>query len=322
MSQTIRGLIVGDLHNDNRQPVMRKDDYCQACLDELNEVIDIGENTKVDYILFLGDIFHRMDPSGSCRNKVIKALQRSSRRKLVVVGNHDVSNNFTNLMQSALGTLIIDNHLEFQEYYPEFGIGMLHYKEGIHDAIYDGLATQHPAIIWAAHAYIVPSQFFDASHVIFDDMPLNPECKLVTVGHLHTPMELTREDGVNLINPGSIGRPKASQEHLDRKPKVLMLKYSLETGGADLQHKYIELECSQSPENIFYLDAAIERRVNKKKAKEFVRQVSQLSAWTQGEDKYVSLRTSGKQKEVPDEIIDIAEAALRAANEGHALIND
>lgn len=322
MSKIIRGMVVGDLHNDNRQPKMRKDDYCLACLEELNEIVDIGEQNKVDYILFLGDIFHRMDPSGSCRNGVIKALQRSTRRKLIVVGNHDISNSFSNLMQSALGTLIIDGHLEFQEYFPEFGLGMLHYKEGIHQQIYDGAATKYPALIWAAHAYIVPSQFFDAEHVIFDDMPLNPECKLVTVGHLHTPMELQREDKVNLINPGSIGRPKASAEHLGRQPSVLLLKYTIDGNGEDLQHKYVELSCSQPPENVFYLEEAKEQRVNKKRAKEFVRQVAQLSAWTQGEDKYLSLRNSGKQKEVPDEIIDIAEAALRAANEGHAMIND
>ncbi len=318
----IKGMIVGDLHNDNKQPRMRKDDYCRACLDELNEIIDIGEQNKVDYILFLGDIFHRIDPSGTCRNGVIKALQRSTRRKLVVVGNHDVSNTFSSLMISALGTLIIDGHLEFQEYVPEFGLGLLHYTDGIHDNIYNGAAKAHPAIIWAAHAYIVPSQFFDADHVLFDEMPLNPECKLVAVGHLHTPIELVRYDKVQLINPGSIGRPKASAEHLGRQPKVLMVKYTVESGGSDLQHKYIELSCSRPPEEIFHLEDATEQRVNRKRAKEFVKQVSQISAWSQGEDKYKSLRNSGKQKEVPDEIIDIAESALRAANEGHAMIND
>lgn len=318
----IKGMVVGDLHNDNRQPKTRKDDYGQACLEELSEIIDIGEETNVDYILFLGDIFHRMEPSGTCRNEVIKILQRSTRRKLVVVGNHDTSNNFSNLMSSALGTLVVDGHLECQEYYPEFGVGILHYQEGIHDQIYDGAATKYPALIWAAHAYILPCQFFDINHVLFDDMPLNPECKLVTVGHLHTPMEVERYDHVKLINPGSIGRPKASAEHTGRQPKVLMIKYTLESGAADLKHKYVELECSRPAEEVFYLEEANNQRVNRKNAKEFVKQVAQLSAFTHGEDKYISLRQSGKQKEIPDEIIDIAEKALREANENHAMIND
>lgn len=318
---TIKALVVGDLHNDNRQPPMRSDDYQQACIDELNEIIDIGEKNKVDYMLFLGDIFHRMDPTGTCRNAVIKALQRSTRRKLVVVGNHDINNSFVNLMHCALGTLIIDGHLEYGEYFPEYGLGMLHYKEGIHEAIMEGRATEAEVLIWAAHAYIVPSQFYDSEHVIFDDMPLNPECKLVLAGHLHLPMELLREDGVGLINPGSVGRPKASAEHLGRNPKVLLLKYSLD-GSTEIQHKYVELECSKPPEEVFYLDAATEKRVNRKAAKEFVRQVSQLGEWTQGDDKYVSLRTNGKAKGVSEEVVQIAEKELREVNELHVKLND
>ncbi|MBS1722415.1 MAG: metallophosphoesterase family protein [Armatimonadetes bacterium] len=306
-------MVVGDAHNDNRQPPARSDDYQAACLQELNEVVDIANEANLDYVLFLGDLFHRIDPSGSCRNGVIRALQRCNKRKLIVPGNHDVANSLDRLMDSALGTLILDQHLEFKEYFDEFKLGILPYKEGVHQDIMDGDATRYPAVVWAAHAYIVPTKFFDASHVIFDDMPVNPECKLVLAGHLHLPMEVIREDGVCLINPGSIGRPKASAEHLGRQPQVLMLKYN--TDGSSLQHKYVPLECSKPAEEVFFLETVRENRVNRKKAREFIKQMSQVGTWVHGADKYVSLRESAKQKGVSDEVVTIAETALREAND-------
>lgn len=318
MSSVIRALVVGDLHNDNRQPPTRRDDYMAACLNELRECMEIGKKHAVDYALFLGDIFHRMEPSGECRNEVIKILQRDLEgqpyafRKLVVVGNHDVKNSPDNLKASALGTLIRTRCLEYGDYFEEYGLALGHYRESIHEEMRAGLLKSRPAKIWAVHAYVVPGEFTASDYAIFDEVPMPAECELLLAGHLHMPMELQRADGKRLINPGSVGRPKASAEHIGRQPKVLLMKYELD---GEIQTRYSELKSPMPAEDIFYLDEAKERAVSRKAAREFVKQVNSLSSWTHGEDKYDSVRTSGKHKGVDESVVELAVATLREINE-------
>lgn len=318
-------MVVGDLHNDNRQPPTRRDDYMQACLAELRECMSIAQKHAVDYVLFLGDIFHRMEPSGECRNQVIKILQKDADgqpyafRKLVVVGNHDVKNSLDNLKSSALGTLIRTKCLEYADYYEEYGLALGHYRESIHQEMRDGLLKSLPAQIWAVHAYVVPGEFHASDYAIFDEVPLPPECQLVLAGHLHMPMEVQRADGARLINPGSVGRPKASAEHLGRQPKVLLLKYEL---GGEVQTRYAELKSPMPAEDVFYLDQVKQRTEGRKAARDFVKQVNSLSSWTQGEDKYDSVRTSGKNKNVDEEVVELAVTTLREINENRFRSDD
>lgn len=325
MSKVIRALIVGDLHNDNRQPPTRRDDYMSACLSELRECMEVAKKHVVDYVLFLGDIFHRMEPSGACRNQVIKILQRDDEgqpyqfRKLVVVGNHDVKNSLDNLKSSALGTLIRTKCLEYGDFFEEYGLALGHYRESIHEEMRNGLLMSQPAQIWAVHAYVVPGQFHASDYAIFDEIPMPEECQLLLAGHLHMPMEIQRADGKKLINPGSVGRPKASAEHLDRQPKVMLMKYEL---GGDVQTRYVELKSPMPADDVFYLEEARARASSRKAGKEFVKQVNSLSSWTQGEDKYDSVRTSGKHKGVSEEVVELAVTTLKEINENRFRSDD
>lgn len=87
----IKLYFVGDLHLHDTSPSSRIDDYSQAILDKLSQVFSKARESKIDYIFFEGDIFHK--PSGiSVRylNKVIDVFKEAPCPCYTVIGNHDV----------------------------------------------------------------------------------------------------------------------------------------------------------------------------------------------------------------------------------------
>ena len=69
-----RFLVVGDNHLDSKSPSSRLDNYMEAGLMELKETLKIAKATNCDYYILLGDLFHRIDVGGECRNRAIEIL--------------------------------------------------------------------------------------------------------------------------------------------------------------------------------------------------------------------------------------------------------
>lgn len=317
-SKTKRVLFVGDNHIDNITPTSRIDNYMEACLTELLEVLEIAKKYKCSAVVFLGDIFHRMEVSAFCRNSVIKILKDDSDgnpwpfKKFVCVGNHDIDHNIQNLKKSALGTLLEADVLEMVDEDPEFGIAFGHFRHSLVDEIKDGLffATQMPIVV--AHASIVLAPYF-GNYVIFNDCPLSQKVKFVIAGHIHFPMEKERDDGKVFINPGNVGRERATQENMSRVPQVLLLEYNDDC--SQYRKKYITLEKSANPDDIFRVEQIQERKNNTIDKKEYVQRLSQISTWDDIEDKYESLRASGKIKQIDSEVVELAVETVKIVND-------
>jgi DNA repair exonuclease SbcCD nuclease subunit len=313
-----RKLFIGDNHIDNISPGSRSDNYMEACLDELQSSLELAKKYKCESVVFLGDIFHRMEVSALCRNRVIKILKADSSgepwpfEKFVCVGNHDIDHNMQNLKKSTLGTLIESHLLTMVDESPEFGLYFGHFRNSLVAEMKEGLLTTTEMPIVVVHASVVLAPYY-GDYVIFDELPLNPKTKFVIAGHIHFPMESMRKDGSIFINPGNVGRERATKENMSRKPQVLLIEHNEDC--SEYKQKYITLENSAEPDEIFRVEQIQERKKTELDTKEYMRRVSQISAWSDIEDKYESLRASGKIKQIDSEIVELAVETVKKVND-------
>ena len=259
-------------------------------------------------VVFVGDIFHKFDPAGVCRNAVLREfLEFQSYEHIrypamyTCIGNHDIANSDDNLPNSALGCLLDVGALVRGDCEHEIAIQFTHWESGIEDRMRNtDLLTASKALIHVAHAYILtkPAPF---NHVLFSELPLNPECKLVIAGHYHSPMDETRSDGVRFINPGSICRFEFNEENMTRQPQVVVVDYFPD--GSYMDISYVPLECSKPGAEIFSVEEATAVREADKSTKRYVQQMTTLGSFTTGEDKLASLIRRAKEKLVREPVI-------------------
>jgi len=310
-------LVIGDNHCKDKKPANRIDEYWLTATNEFLETLQIAENFKVDYAVYLGDIFDQRLSGPKTRNTLIKHLMCQSDgkpwsfRKFVVVGNHDIESSYS-LMESDLGSLIESGLLEKTDFCKEYGIGFAHFNPDIEDQIEKGLLLSHNAVLWACHAAISdkPNNMYRTT--LFQDLPLNDSTQVVFAGHIHTPMTCLREDGKIFINPGAVGRTSAKKDNIERDIYVVMLDYDLD--GNTYEVKYIPVTTALPADQVFRLEEIKEEKEVKKELQEFVKQTASFKsgAWTYTtlDDKVESIREFAKEKNVNDEVVEIAVNAM------------
>ena len=317
MSKKIKVLVIGDNHCKDKKPANRVDEYWLTSTNEFLETLQIAEDQKVDYAIYLGDIFDSRIAGPKTRNTLIKHLlcqpngKEWSFRKFVVVGNHDIESSYP-LMESDLGTLIEAGLLEKTDFSEEFGVGFAHFNPDIEEQIENGLFLSKEAVIWACHAGISvkPNNMYRT--VLFDNIPMNETTQVVFAGHIHTPMSCERQDGKMFVNPGAVGRTSAKKDNIERDIYVVLLEYDLDGNTYDL--KYIPITNALPAELVFRLEEIKEEKEVKKELQEFVKQTASFKtgAWTYTtlDDKVQSIREFGKEKNVDDDVVEIAVNAM------------
>ena len=310
-------MIVGDNHCKDKNPVNRVDVYWETSTVEFLETLQIAEQNKVDYVVYLGDIFDQRIAGPKTRNTLIKYLTAQpdgspwSFRKFVVVGNHDIESSYP-LLESDLGALVEAGLLEKTDFCEEYGIAFAHFNPDIEEQIEKGLFLSHNAILWACHAAVSdkPNNLYRT--VLFEDIPLNDTTQVVFAGHIHMPMSCERSDGKMFINPGAVGRTSAKKDNIERDVYVVMLDYDLD--GNTYEIKYLPIKSALPAHLVFRLDEIKEEKQVKKELQEFVKQTASFKSgswsYTTTEDKIIALRDFAKDKNVDDEVVEIAVNAM------------
>lgn len=307
-------LVIGDIHADEKGPKSRKDDYFEAICEKLEESVQLSVQLKVDALLILGDLFHKMEPSGKCRNRILSILQQTKKQKvrvIIVEGNHDNRNAPQNLPNSALGTLIQTNVVEYASEIPELGIGIGNYKPNIEESLRNGEYSGSHHLIQAFHANItvLPAIY---EHILFSDIPLNPKCKLVLAGHVHDTMTAENENGVRFINPGALCRNELNNYNMTRSIQCVYVKYMLD--GSELDIEFIPLQSAKPSKDIFNIEAVQFKKDESTDTKQYIQQITKMASFTTGNDKYISVKQSGKMKQVEPEVIDLVISVLKEVN--------
>lgn len=312
MDKKIKVLFVGDTHGDDNTPDKRKDSYLDACLEEMQECVEIADARSCDLVVHLGDVFHRIEPGPLIRNGYLKILSRAKTPWYTVIGNHDVKHNLSYYPQSTIRTLVESGVLITGESIEEYGIFLAHHTAELNDQLRDGYLLDKPYPIVAAHATITLGPFF-GSYVLFDEVKTNDKTKLIVSGHVHDAMESTRADGVQFINPGSVCREKLNEANKVKIPQVLYVEYDL--NGNLYEIEYIKLECCKPASEIFKIEETQLIKDNKKDTQQYIKQISSMNLLEDDIDIYESLRQSAKIKNIDEKVVDLAIQTLTALSD-------
>jgi DNA repair exonuclease SbcCD nuclease subunit len=306
----IKILIVGDTHGDDSTPEKRKDNYAEACLEELQEIVDIAHDKECDLVLHLGDVFHRIEPGPFIRNGYLKILLKSKIPWYTLIGNHDVRHNLDQYYSiSSIRTLIEAGALRIDDSIHDYGVYLMHHTATKVEECIDGFLLDKEFPIVAAHISITLAPYF-GPYVIFDDLPLNDKTKIVVCGHIHDAMEKVRPDGVSFMNPGSVCRKSLNDANINKQPQVLYLEYDL--NGTIYEKEFIKLISSKPAHEIFKIEEAIAIKDNKHDAKKYIKQISMMSLTDSEEDIYESLKKSAKMKSIDEKVAEHAIQTLKA----------
>jgi len=274
-------LVIGDNHLDSRTPQNRLDNYMESGLMELKESLMIAKAAKVDFCVFLGDIFNRIEVGGECRNRALEILAGDEDgdwgfEKYVVIGNHDIAHNPNNIEKSALQTLISSKVIKCVDSLADLSIRFWHFTPDLDSKLSEGVLESYDEKIMFLHASIVDKPFiFD--HILFSDLKTNPSTKVIFSGHIHKKMQ-AEKPGLKFLNPGSLGRPEISADYEKNKVSVLLCQFNYDTD--EFKYREVELKYSLPYDVVFDIEKNKQKKVENKNTELFIKAISDIDVST------------------------------------------
>lgn len=307
-------LFVGDVHFNEHNLANRKDIYFESIMLKMKESFNIALEKKCDIVFLLGDLFHKFEPSGMCRNEVLKFFMdpRWTFRKISLIGNHDVKNHKENLNHSALGTLMHTGCIEIFDMTIEQSIYCVGHEFGIEKKIQETDYSKMDFTIFAAHANIVDEGYYPFESVRYSDIRLPKSCKLIISGHYHKNM-FAENNNILFINPGSLCRNEYTEYNLLRKIQVVYVEFN----ENHFDYEMIILKDVKRPTEIFDFEIKQIKKSHKEELENFVKSISLYNTFNGSSeiDKYELLRMSGKDKKIDDDVVELSIKTLMQINE-------
>ncbi len=241
----------------DRPPSLRKETYADDILAKLEFIVAASNKLKVDALIQLGDMFHIKSPSRTSHRLVqrtMDVLQKSDAPVLLVVGNHDITNDSLNSIGSQpIGTLAKPNGIDLlMGPHPTLdvcGVPYLHDPHQSEEWLYD------PRTLVCSHAAIFPNgdapPYDHISAVEYADL-MPDGVSAVAYGHIHNPHGMYKEGGVWFCNNGAISRGSLHTETINRSIQVTYYDSDLLPGNP---YKTVKVPY-KNPEEVFYTDMA------------------------------------------------------------------
>jgi len=235
----LRLLFFTDSHIRGTSPKNRKDDFVHTLEKKLEEIVDIIEANRVDYVLHGGDLFDRPDVSIAIVSRFSRVFKKIKVPMYVVSGNHDVYGHnpqtIGRTMIGLLSELDIFNLIERDE-------RIILEKEGLRvqvtgqPYIYDidepvnrkyymveDVEEDINYAIHIVHGMLLDRPFIKGvPYTLVEDIR-DTKADITLAGHYHSGFDRIKIDGKYFINPGSIVRISNSLREMDRRPKVIII---------------------------------------------------------------------------------------------------
>ncbi len=230
-------LFFTDTHIRASNPVSRKDDYIESLKLKFNEVGEIVDSYKVDYILHGGDLFDRPDVPVRIVGDFANIIKAYNRPFYIISGNHDIyGHNPKTVERSMLGLLnqigfvnLIDFNnpiiLEDKEIKVQIsGIPYIYdidsqFKKYYFPKRLDNV-DYHIVMI---HSFLIDKPFIDSiSHTLIDEVK-NIDGDIILSGHYHTGFGVKYFNDRYFINPGSLARTNNSITEVKRIPEIILI---------------------------------------------------------------------------------------------------
>jgi DNA repair exonuclease SbcCD nuclease subunit len=253
----MKALLLGDVHISDRPPSLRKEGYSDDILAKLEFCVQKANDLHVDAIIQLGDMFHIKAPSRTSHRLVQRThdvLSKSNAPVLLVVGNHDISNDALESVDSQpIGTLSKMSGMELllgpHPMLDVWGVPYLNDPKNTTKWLTDSrtLVCSHVSLFPAGDT--PPYDYISASDYAG---LLPPGVSAVAYGHIHNPHGMYKEDGVWFCNNGAISRGSLHAETIHRNIKVTLYDSDLLPGNP---FTVIDVPFKK-PEDVFYTDLA------------------------------------------------------------------
>lgn len=250
-------LFFGDPHFDSQTPVSRIDDYREASLKKLKDILKLSVSNKVKHVITTGDFFDKYEVSFSYLNDIVSILKKFEQHGVEVwslIGNHDLPYNNMSYFKNTPLNLLFESGLVKHIDGPNVIENVMVY--GIDFTKADDIKTFKPGndttnilIMHYATENTVPGESID--------IELLKPFDIVISGHDHmyyAPLNLNT--GTTIFRPGSLLRRTKDEYNLTRDIKLVL--FDLETKETE----EISLPNVKPASEIFKNEVFIESGIN------------------------------------------------------------
>ncbi len=278
-------LVVGDLHLDSKAPSpYRIDDYEATCFNKLEDICNITREEEVDAVFFLGDWFHRKNPSSIPHRLLTKLypyleeLYLTTGEVHTILGNHD------------LGPYLWENHplnLVFKTKFVNDLSNSFRLWSGVTKPIvvsgrpfkapirkegvwrecednYKVVKLQDAFNIVLAHGACVSEPVAWEGHSLIEEVMKTTDADIVHCGHIHDNLGIHKYGNKWFANVGSVTRGALKESEIDREPIVLVTK--IDTESLEVSFKPIGLPSAKSANEVYDLQSYAKIKREKKDA--------------------------------------------------------
>ena len=254
---------INDIHISDNPPVNRTRHY----QDEIYDKLDFAFGLESDAVILTGDVFHHHHPSKTSHylvGRLWELIEHHNKPVFTIIGNHDVyAGRVDNINKQPLGMLarhplvtMLDDGKDYNiegvkvravnwdyKFYNADGAGLIKYE----------LDENKPDLL-VTHAPIL-----DSTNPYFQTITLNELgglAKVISWGHIHAQHPITKLNGTQFSNPGSLSRRSLGGSALEesesqKTPHVAVLTFGKEESIIE----YVELPAK--PMDEVYLPSSL-----------------------------------------------------------------
>lgn len=248
-----------DVHLADKAPRSRTDDWAATLAGKLVQVGKIAREVKANAVLDGGDLFHIKSPwknSHKLMHQIIEAHEAYSCPVYGCIGNHDcVYGDYSYLDQQPLGVLfetgvfqrLYDHH---EATFVEDGCKVRVVGVPYHGVDYD--LDRFTSIKRGDEDYLVlvahvlakrgaggKGAMFGGEDILGYDFLATLDADVMCFGHWHKDQGIEEiAPGKWVVNIGSLSRGSLSQEDLERKPSVAILRFAAH--GLDIEQHHLD----------------------------------------------------------------------------------
>lgn len=233
-----------DCHISSTNPISRKDNYPEAILSKLDQIVQASIKLRVDRLICGGDIWHHKAPSKIQHWTISRLIDIWKQHPPIgIIGNHDMSwNSLDYLSRQPMGVVIragayeVIDHPESKKVGP-FRIKGINYRSEVPEdwfQISDLQDNEIGVLILHVNASRDGSFLGDDICYSYDFLASKTNAKIVCLGHWHKDQGVQEVKGVHFVNVGSIARNSLREDNLGRTPKCALIRANADTLEIDI----------------------------------------------------------------------------------------
>jgi len=229
-----------DPHVHSTNPIARRDNYPEAILGKIGQIVTACEKLKVDQLLCGGDVWHSKAPTKTHHWTISRLIELWKRvTPYGIIGNHDMPwNNKRHMDRQPLGVLIKANVYDVaDEDNPKkvgpFKIKGINFKSEINEREFmiDGLEKDEIGVLLLHVNASYDGSGFPGGEITYSYKYLASvtNAKIICIGHWHKDQGIQEVDGKHFINIGNIARNSLRMDNLGKQPKCCLIRANAET---------------------------------------------------------------------------------------------